>query len=150
MVIRLESLVVLGEASGSASFAAAVGRSLFDAKISVPRARPGAVSRGSLIRTARTSQRPVVAVTAPAGYGKSTLLAEWAQAEDRPVAWASLDTFDDDPAALLGLLASAYERTVPGNVGIWSKTWAVSGVRRWAAPRRVWLPRSMPARLRSS
>jgi LuxR family maltose regulon positive regulatory protein len=49
-----------------------------------------------------------VAVTAPAGYGKSTFLAEWAQAEDRSVAWVSLDRFDDDPARLLVSLASAY------------------------------------------
>ena len=65
-----------------------------------------------------SSRRPgraacrVVGVTAPAGYGKSTLLAEWARAEDRRVAWVSLDRFDDDPAALLALLASAYARVV--------------------------------------
>ena len=47
----------------------------------------------------------MVGITAPAGYGKSTLLAEWAHAEDRPVAWVSLDRFDDDPAALLTVLA---------------------------------------------
>ena len=55
----------------------------------------------------------MVGVTAPAGYGKSTLLAEWALAEDRRVAWVSLDRFDDDPALLLTLLASAYARVSP-------------------------------------
>ena len=45
-----------------------------------------------------------------AGYGKSTLLAEWAGAEDRPVGWVSLAHSDDDPAALLSLMASAYGR----------------------------------------
>ncbi len=52
----------------------------------------------------------MVGVTAPAGYGKSTLLAEWAEVEDRPVGWVSLDRFDDDPAALLSVVASAYGR----------------------------------------
>ena len=56
----------------------------------------------------------MVGVTAPAGYGKSTLLVQWAHAEDRRVAWVSLDRFDDDPAVLLTLLASAYARVSPG------------------------------------
>ena len=46
------------------------------------------------------------------GYGKSTLLAEWAQAEDGRVAWVALDRYDDDPASLLTLLASTYTRTL--------------------------------------
>ena len=57
-------------------------------------------------------------ITAPAGYGKSTLLAEWAQAETRRVAWVSLDRFDDDPATLVWLLASAYGRATPGLEGL--------------------------------
>ena len=68
------------------------------------------MSRASLIHSGRAGDHRVVAVTAPAGYGKSTLLAEWAHVEDRPIAWVSLDTFDDDPAALLFTLAAAYER----------------------------------------
>ena len=52
----------------------------------------------------------MVGVTAPAGYGKSTLLAQWAEAEDRRVGWVSLDRLDDDPAALLSVLAAAYGR----------------------------------------
>ena len=88
---------------------------LLDAKLSVPEppAR-GSVSRAPLIASARSSGRRVVGVTAPAGYGKSTLLAEWAHSEERPVAWVSLERFDDDPAALLTLLASAYAGIAPG------------------------------------
>ena len=62
-----------------------------------PRPRSGWVSRSDIIASARASECRVVGVTAPAGYGKTTLLAEWAGAEDRPVGWASLDRFDDDP-----------------------------------------------------
>lgn len=83
---------------------------LLDTKLAVPAARPSAVSRASLIDMARAGDRRVVGITAPAGYGKSTMLGQWALSEDRPVAWVSLDRFDDDPAALLGLLAAAYGR----------------------------------------
>ena len=60
----------------------------------------------------------MVGLCAPAGYGKTTLLVEWALAEDRRVAWVSLDRFDDDPALLLTLLASAYARVSPGNADL--------------------------------
>ena len=83
---------------------------LLDGKLSVPRVRTGSVSRADLIEAARAGECRVVGITAPAGYGKSTLMAEWAEADDRRVAWVSLDRLDDDPAALLFLLASAYGR----------------------------------------
>jgi LuxR family transcriptional regulator, maltose regulon positive regulatory protein len=69
---------------------------LLEAKLSVPPLRAGTVSRAGLIQTARAGDCRVVGVTAPAGYGKSTLLAEWAEIEDRRVAWVSLDRLDDD------------------------------------------------------
>lgn len=84
-----------------------VDRALLAGKTEPPLPRRTAVSRRELIDSARVSGRRVVAVTAPAGYGKSTLLAEWAAAEDRPVSWASVDRFDDHPTALLTLLAAA-------------------------------------------
>lgn len=80
---------------------------VIDAKTMVPPVRRGTVSRAPLIETARSSTCRVVGITAPAGYGKSTLLAEWAASEDRRVAWLSLDRFDDDPSILVELLASA-------------------------------------------
>jgi LuxR family maltose regulon positive regulatory protein len=86
---------------------------LLDVKLSAPQPRPGLVSRSELIEAARASGARVVGVTAPAGYGKSTLLVEWARTERRRVAWVSLDRLDDDPSALLLLLASAYERAFP-------------------------------------
>ena len=109
--------------SGVLPFEIELDALLLDAKLSVPQPRPGSVSRAPLIETARSSDCRVVGVTAPAGYGKSTLLTEWAHSEDRPVAWVSLDQLDDDPAALITLLASAYVRAsgvdadLVGNVG---------------------------------
>lgn len=105
------------EPSGPAT-AAEFDELLLDAKLSIPQLRPGSVSRAALIEGARASHCRVIGVTAPAGYGKSTLLNEWARAEDRRVAWVSLDRFDDDPAVLLTLLASAYARVMPGNADL--------------------------------
>jgi LuxR family maltose regulon positive regulatory protein len=53
---------------------------LLEAKLSIPHVRPRSVSRAELIERARASGCRVVGVTAPAGYGKSTLLAQWALA----------------------------------------------------------------------
>jgi LuxR family transcriptional regulator, maltose regulon positive regulatory protein len=103
---------------GGAAPAPELGQLLLDAKFSAPQPRPGAVSRAELIETARSSDRRVVGVVAPAGYGKSTFLAEWARAEDRHVAWAALDRFDDDPALLLASLAAAYRRAGLGGADL--------------------------------
>jgi len=111
------------------------GQLRLDAKFSVPQPRPGSVSRAGLIKTAQSGGHRVVAITAPAGYGKSALLAEWAEAEDRRVAWVSLDRFDDDPAALLASLAAAFCRAGLGSAGLGTDT-AEPGVSwRGAAPR---------------
>jgi LuxR family maltose regulon positive regulatory protein len=83
---------------------------LLEAKLSVPPRRPGSVSRAALIETARERGCRAVCITAPAGYGKSILLSEWAEVEDRQVGWVSLDRFDDDPAGLVSVLAAAYAR----------------------------------------
>jgi LuxR family maltose regulon positive regulatory protein len=89
-------------------------RQLLDAKLAPPRITArGSVSRADLIDRARSSSRRVVSVTAPAGYGKSILLSQWADSEKRPVAWISLDRFDDDPIALLALLAAGFAVIAP-------------------------------------
>ena len=93
-------------------------QSLLKAKLSVPQPRPGAVSRAEIIDSTRASGCRVVGVTAPAGYGKTTLMAQWALADERPVGWVSLDRYDDDPAVLLTLLASAYAHVSPGNADL--------------------------------
>ncbi|GAA1811511.1 LuxR C-terminal-related transcriptional regulator [Agromyces neolithicus] len=103
------------DAPATATSAVELDRLLLDAKLTVPEhpARE-TVSRAGLIEAARSSGLRVVGVTAPAGYGKSTLLAEWAHLDPRSITWASLDRFDDDPAAILALLAEAYAAVTPG------------------------------------
>ncbi|MFE4465431.1 LuxR C-terminal-related transcriptional regulator [Oerskovia sp. NPDC056781] len=87
-------------------------------KFAVPRHRAPDVSRAALIDAARASGRRVVGVTAPPGYGKSTLLAEWARTDPRTVVWITLDRFDDAPRALLSVLASALARHGIGLPGL--------------------------------
>jgi LuxR family transcriptional regulator, maltose regulon positive regulatory protein len=54
-----------------------------------------------------------VTVVAPAGYGKTTLLAQWAAVERRPVAWVSIDARDNDVLILLKHLVAAVDRVEP-------------------------------------
>lgn len=86
---------------------------LLSGKVEPPAPRTGAVSRRALAERARRSGARVVGVTAPPGYGKTTMLAEWAGLEERAVAWVGLDRHDDDPTALLTLLALACSRFSP-------------------------------------
>src|SRR5512135_320429 len=57
-----------------------------------PRPRRGVVARTALVGRLRTTDAPVVTVVAPAGFGKTTLLAQWAERDPRPCAWLSLES----------------------------------------------------------
>ncbi|KQZ07574.1 LuxR family transcriptional regulator [Agromyces sp. Root1464] len=104
-----------GDAPSAETPGVELDQQLLDAKLSAPEPpAQGYVSRAPQIEAARSSGRRFVGVTAPAGYGKSSLLAEWTRSERRPVAWVSLDRYDDDPAALLTLLAAAVARIQAG------------------------------------
>ena len=76
--------------------------------------RPGSIRRSSLIeRLVRGDSRPVVAVVAPAGYGKTTLLSQWAEANGQAFAWVSVDERDNDPKVLLTYVAEALDAVEP-------------------------------------
>jgi LuxR family maltose regulon positive regulatory protein len=98
------------------SIAAAAGVLPFplsESKLHPPPPRGGIIERASLV--ARLSGRPprrVLAIVAPAGYGKTTLLAQWAERTPR-VGWVSLDDRDNDPVVLLVDLAVALDRIEP-------------------------------------
>jgi LuxR family transcriptional regulator, maltose regulon positive regulatory protein len=79
-------------------------------KLEVPRPRPGLVPRGGLVERLHGIEATVVLVEAPAGYGKTTLLAQWAKRARPRAAWLALDADDDDPAVLLRYLAAAVGR----------------------------------------
>src|ERR1022692_2101955 len=93
------------------------GRSAFDlvaSKLRRPLARPGTVRRLQLIeRLARGDPCPIVSVVAPPGYGKTTLLAQWAERNGQSFAWVSVDEGDNDPKVLLTYVAEALDAVEP-------------------------------------
>ena len=87
---------------------------LLQSKLRGPTIRAGTVHRSSLLeRLVRDDVSPVVSVVAPAGYGKTTLLAQWAERDDRVFAWVSVDEKDNDPKVLLTYLARALDAVQP-------------------------------------
>jgi len=87
---------------------------LVEVKLAPPLARPDAVAKADLIARLCASDSPVVTVVAPAGYGKTTLVARWADADPRPFAWVALDGVDDDDAMMfLRYIAAAIHRVEP-------------------------------------
>jgi LuxR family maltose regulon positive regulatory protein len=62
----------------------------------------------------REAGRRLTLISAPAGFGKSTLLGEWLSQEERPVAWVSLDEGDNDPARFLSYLVAALSTVEEG------------------------------------
>ena len=84
------------------------------AKLLRPLPRPGTIRRSPLIeRLANDNSHPIVSVVAPAGYGKTTLLSQWAEADDQAFAWLSMDEADNDPRVLLAYVAEALDAVEP-------------------------------------
>src|SRR5262245_63864170 len=65
--------------------------------------------RPDLVERLLHAEGEVTTVAAPAGYGKTTLLALWDRADPRPFAWAHLESVDDDPTHLLRHIALALD-----------------------------------------
>jgi LuxR family maltose regulon positive regulatory protein len=87
---------------------------LVEAKLRPATSRPGAVARTRLV--ALLDAEPgcrVTSVLAPPGYGKTTLLAQWAASSHLPAAWLTVDDGDNDPAVLLAYLAAALDHVTP-------------------------------------
>ena len=86
-------------------------------KLFVPRPRPRIVPRPRLIEWLDEGLcRKLSLVSAPAGFGKTTLLGGWVAGSDRRVAWLSLDAGDNDPARFLSHLVAAL-RTIVADIG---------------------------------
>ena len=81
----------------------------------MPGPRPGLVPRPRLAeRLDEGLAQGLVLVCAPAGYGKTVLLAEWARGGGHPAAWLSLDAGDNDPARFWRHVVAALDRVCPG------------------------------------
>ena len=100
--------------AGRAQRAGGPAFDLVVSKLRRPPSRPGTVRRSSLIeRLARDDCGPVVSVVAPAGYGKTTLLSQWAERNGQAFAWVSVDEADNDPKVLLTYIAEALDVVQP-------------------------------------
>jgi len=83
-------------------------------KIAVPPRRAGIVARERLDeRLSEGLHRRLTLVSAPAGFGKTTLVADWASRCGSPVAWLSLDEADRDPAQFVTDLVAALRTVAP-------------------------------------
>jgi LuxR family transcriptional regulator, maltose regulon positive regulatory protein len=93
---------------------------LVSTKLRPSQTRPKLVARPCLAeRLDPESGRKLTLVSAPAGFGKTTLLSEWLRSRvggDRSVAWLSLDAGDNDPVRFLSYLVAAL-RTVEERIG---------------------------------
>ena len=90
------------------------GFDLLASKLRRPEVRPGAVHRLALIeRLRRGKPYPIVSVVAPPGYGKTTLLSQWAERNGQAFAWVSVDEGDNDPKVLLTYVAEALNAIEP-------------------------------------
>ena len=88
---------------------------LLATKLHIPRPRPGFVVRPRLTqRLADGIARELVLVCTPAGFGKTTLLGDWARGGRQPVAWLSLDEADNDPVRFWRHAAAALDGVRPG------------------------------------
>jgi LuxR family transcriptional regulator, maltose regulon positive regulatory protein len=87
---------------------------LLATKLHVPALQAGLVLRPRLAgRLHEGLAQGLILVCAPAGYGKTTLLAEWVRSGQRPAAWLSLDAADNDPARFWRHAVAALEQVGP-------------------------------------
>jgi LuxR family maltose regulon positive regulatory protein len=88
---------------------------LLATKLHVPRPVPGFVARPRLAGQLSSGLATgLILVCAPAGSGKTSLVADWVRGGDRPAAWLSLDAGDNDPARFWRHVAAALDLVRPG------------------------------------
>src|SRR6266480_3044783 len=86
-------------------------------KLYIPPLRPNVVSRPRLIeRLNEGLLRKLTLISAPAGFGKTTLISAWVKGIERPTAWLSLDEGENDPARFLTYLVAALQ-TIAAHIG---------------------------------
>ena len=101
---------------------------LLATKLHIPRRRAGLVARSRLNeRLSRGAESALTLVSAPAGFGKTTLLTQWlaaAPADGRSAAWLSLDQRDNDPALFWAYLVAALKTAAQGAGRVRSRSWS--------------------------
>jgi LuxR family transcriptional regulator, maltose regulon positive regulatory protein len=88
---------------------------LLSTKFYVPSVRPNQIIRPRLDDLLNEGlEKTLILVSAPAGYGKSTLVSRWLKETGIPSAWLSLDAGDNDPVRFLRYLITALQPVAPG------------------------------------
>ena len=85
-------------------------------KLYIPPPRSKIVARAALVKKLNdglSAGRRLTLISAPAGFGKTTLISEWAASAGQPLAWLALDEGDGDPARFLIYLVSALKTIAP-------------------------------------
>ncbi len=83
---------------------------LLQSKLFLPPTRPALVPRPRLLdKLSEGLYRKLTLISAPAGFGKTTLVSEWVAGIERPAAWLSLDAGDNDPTRFLTYLVAALQ-----------------------------------------
>jgi LuxR family transcriptional regulator, maltose regulon positive regulatory protein len=119
-----EAAVSIGESdvhggAGSSRSAYSSTFDLYESKLHRPLTRPGTVRRSVLVKQlADGDYCPVVSVVAPPGYGKTTLLSQWAEISAKAFAWVSVDQGDNDPKVLFTYIAAALDAVEPIGRGV--------------------------------
>lgn len=91
---------------------------LLATKLYLPSPRPNGVVRTRLLHLLDGgSAARLILLSAPAGYGKTTLLAAWLHQGDRRAGWLALDAADNDPARFLAYLVAALPLLSAGHAG---------------------------------
>jgi LuxR family maltose regulon positive regulatory protein len=118
---------------------------VLESKLSPHPPRPGIVPRTELVtRLTESRNTPFVTISAGPGYGKTTLLAQWADYDSRPFAWVSVDDGDNDPTVLLTYIAVALDRISPIDDEVFDSLSSPGG----GAPRPVPMLASAVAKIR--
>jgi LuxR family maltose regulon positive regulatory protein len=89
---------------------------LLTTKIQVPPLPPKTVRRARLLEALDRGLQPnmrLTLISAPAGYGKTTLLSAWIQDRGSPAAWLSIDESDNDPIRFMSYLLAALQQANP-------------------------------------
>lgn len=107
---RQDTLRIRGTSRGGLS----VSQTILTTKLYVPPPQPKLVLRPHLItRLNEGLHRKLSLISAPAGFGKTTVLSDWVAGCQRPVAWLSLDEGDSDPTRFLSHLIAALQTISP-------------------------------------
>ena len=106
-----------------------------EAKIQRPVYRDGLIARTRLLDAlaATPTSASLILLTAPAGYGKTTVLSQWAAEDSREFAWVTVDEADGDPVRLAGHVALALHRIQPLDPAVFRALAAGDGSRHLAA-----------------